>query len=133
MIIVAIGILIVAVGLIAISSSKQDPAQTNAQSFSNIQSDVAAGAKLYDVRTKPEYTAGHFENAENWPLQDMQAEVFPSVAKNTKIYVYCQSGNRSSQAATLLKKAGFTDVVDLGGLQDVQNAGGTLQNNEKVE
>lgn len=123
---VIIGILAVAFGVIALKSNNNTPAQSSSVSFAAVQSDVSSSAKLYDVRTAQEYTSGHFENAENWSLQDMQAGKLPEVPKTTKIYVYCQSGNRSSQAARLLKDAGFSNITDLGGLQDLQKIGGKL-------
>lgn len=124
--IVIIGILVIAFGVIALKSNNT-PTQSSSISFAAVQSDVKSGAKLYDVRTSQEYTSAHFENAENWSLQNMQSGKLPEVPKTTKIYVYCQSGNRSSQAAKLLKEAGFSNVTDLGGLQDVQEIGGKLQ------
>lgn len=123
-IIIVVGLL-VALGIFGIATSGNEPSQ-RAKSFSSIQSDVKSGAKLYDVRTAAEYRAGHFENAFNFSLQDMQAGTLPDVAKDQKVYVYCQSGNRSSQAAAILKQSGFTNVIDLGGLQDVQSIGGNL-------
>lgn len=120
---------LVAIGVIALSSNTNNgaPAQSSPMSFSQVQTDITSGAKLYDVRTSQEYASGHFENADNWSLQDMQAGKLPDVPKNTRIYVYCQSGNRSSQAARLLKDAGYSNVTDLGGLQDVEKIGGKLQ------
>lgn len=125
--IVLIGILIVVVGVVTLKSSDHAPAKFSSANFSTVQTDVNSGAKLYDVRTSQEYASGHFENAKNWPLLDMQAGKLPDISKTTKIYVYCQSGNRSSQAARLLTDAGFSNVTDLGGLQDVQKIGGKLQ------
>lgn len=125
--IATIALIVIVVGVVAISSKDQPSSQSGSGSFSMVQTDVKAGAKLYDVRTSQEFAAGHFANAENWSLQDMQAEKFPSVDKATKMYVYCQSGNRSAQATILLKKAGYTNVTDLGGLQDIQKSGGKLQ------
>lgn len=124
-------ILITGLGVYGIATSKdssppQQQPQQQAKTFASIQSDVKLGAKLYDVRTAAEYKAGHFENAINFSLQDMQAGKLPDVAKDNKVYVYCQSGNRSAQAAAILKQAGFTNVIDLGGLQDVQSTGGKL-------
>lgn len=94
--------------------------------FSVVTRDVSSGAKLYDVRTADEYKTGHFASALNWSLQDMQASKLPGVAKDTKIYVYCRSGNRSGQAATILKNAGYTNITDLHGLDSVESIGGTL-------
>ncbi len=124
----AIGaVLLLVIGFVAVNAKNQPPSKYQTVSFSAVQNNVSAGAKLYDVRTSQEYEAGHFANAENWSLQDMQAGKLPNVAKDTKLYVYCQSGNRSTQATKLLVDAGFTDVVDLGGLQDVQASGGKLE------
>lgn len=97
--------------------------------FETLQQAVNDGAKLYDVRTAAEYNTGHFANAKNWPLQDMQAGSLPELAKDTKIFVYCRSGNRSGQSATLLQQAGYTNVVDLGGLAAVESMGGALITN----
>lgn len=109
------------VGFSAINQKNSAPAKPS--EFSMVQKDIDSGAKLYDVRTDEEYTDGHFEDADLWSLQDIQAAKLPDVAKDTKLYVYCRSGNRSAQAASLLSDAGYTNVVDLGGLQDVQASG----------
>ncbi len=94
--------------------------------FATVTQDVINGAKLYDVHNADEYKAGHFAGATNWSLQDMQASKLPDVAIDTKIYVYCRSGNRSGQATTILKNAGYTKVIDLHGLADVQTIGGKI-------
>lgn len=60
------------------------------------------------------------------PLHEIEAGRLPEVSKDTKLYVYCRSGSRSFQAKQLLDDAGFTNVVDLGGLRDVQMMGGKL-------
>ena len=96
-------------------------------SFATVQQNVQQGAKLYDVRTAEEYASGHFANAELWPLTNLEAGTFPNVSKDTQIYVYCRSGNRSSQATSLLEKAGYTKMTDLGGLADVEKIGGVQQ------
>ncbi len=94
--------------------------------FAAIQDEIKQGALLLDVRTSEEFAAGHFENATNLPLAKIQAGQYPNVDKNTTIYVYCRSGNRSAQAKQLLEKAGFAKVEDLGGLEDVEKMGGNL-------
>lgn len=126
-IIAIVTVAVITVGVIAVNSNDKPTSQSDTTSFSAIQTDVKAGAKLYDVRTSQEFAGGHIAGATNWSLQDMQAGKLPSVDKTTKLYVYCQSGNRSSQATALLKEAGYTAVTDLGSIQDVQSAGGTLQ------
>lgn len=123
----AVVLVVAFVGVVAFRVSSQSPPPLSNASFSTIQTDIKADAKLYDVRTSQEFAAGHFAGAQNWSLQNMQAGRLPNIEKDTKLYVYCQSGNRSSQATTLLKNAGYTNVTDLGGLQDVKALGGTLQ------
>ena len=95
-------------------------------SFSEVQRNLVSGAHLLDVRTKEEFDEGHFVRAELFPLQDIEDGKLPDINKDSKIYLYCRSGNRSSQAKALLEKAGYTSVVDLGGLADVQRIGGNL-------
>lgn len=94
--------------------------------FGLVQENITNGAKLYDVRTAEEFAAGHFAQATNFPVETMQAGTLPDVAKDTTIYVYCRSGNRSAQATIALKNAGYTNVTDLGGLSDVEAIGGVL-------
>jgi len=94
--------------------------------FETIQDEIKNGEKLYDVRTPDEFTAGHFANAENFPLQDLQAGKLPDVAKTTKIYVHCRTGVRSAEAAKILRENGFANVVDLHGLADIEKIGGEL-------
>lgn len=76
-----------------------------------------------DVRSIPEFEAGHPQGAYNVPIAHMGAmgmtpnSNFIAVmqkrfAKDAKLVVGCKSGGRSLQAAMLLQSAGFTGVVD---------------------
>lgn len=94
--------------------------------FAGIQDDIKNGAILLDVRTDSEFKTGHFTGATNLDIEDISNGKFPEVAKDTRIYVYCRSGNRSAQATLLLEKAGFSAVTDLGGLDDIEAIGGIL-------
>ena len=96
--------------------------------FAVIQSKIKDGAQLLDVRTAEEFDSGHFAGAINLDVEDIIAGKLPDAAKHTQLYVYCRSGNRSAQAVSLLKQAGFTNITDLGGLADVESIGGTLAN-----
>ncbi len=122
-IIVTIAILIGGFLLVSKPSTDSDGQQLT---FASVQADVKNGAKFYDVRTPEEFSRGHFAGAVNISLQQMQDGMLPKVSKDTDIYVHCQSGNRSAQAAALLRKAGFTNVTDLGGITDVEAIGGTV-------
>jgi rhodanese-related sulfurtransferase len=113
-------------GIIFISQTKSSDSPTNVMSIQTIIKDVAKGGQLVDVRTAKEYAVSHIEKAVNLPLQDIQSSKFPIVSKDKPIYLYCRTGNRSSQATKLLKSAGFRNIVDLGGMGDVQTLGGIL-------
>lgn len=85
----------------------------------NKPAQLAPDTKIYDVRTLPEYQAGHTKGAILLPLADIESGKMPTEDKTAAIAVYCRSGNRSSQATALLKKTGFTNVKDLGGLTNL--------------
>lgn len=104
-------------------SSPVKPSQT----FASISAALGQGARLLDVRTPEEYAAGHFAGATNFDSVDIDAGKYPDLAKDTEIYLYCRSGRRATAAAAQLEKAGFTNVINLGGLSDVEALGGTLQ------
>lgn len=125
-VIMAVAVVVIIGGLVWAGINGRSKSETAALTFATVSENVAHGAKLYDVRTLDEYNAGHFSGAINFPLQDIQAGKLPDVAKDTQIYVYCHSGNRSGQSATLLKQAGYTHVVDLHGLSSVESMGGSL-------
>lgn len=71
---------------------------------------------LLDVRTRQEYADGHIPGSLNIPLDriDSALEAIPN--RETPVFVYCLSGGRSGQAVAYLKKMGYTDVVNIGGI-----------------
>ena len=70
-----------------------------------------------DVRTDQEYASGHVEQAVNIPYQDIaQGIATLGVGRNDTIYVYCRSGRRSGIAKQTLEGLGYTQVVNVGGL-----------------
>lgn len=75
---------------------------------------VGSGARLVDVRTPAEFTAGHIPGAINIPVQELDSRLGELQPKGTAIVVYCRSGSRSGNAARMLKNAGFAVVHDLG-------------------
>jgi len=80
---------------------------------------LAAGAKVIDVRTKHEYGGGHYDGAMNVPLDTLASKLKMLGEKDAPLVVYCASGARSAQAASILKAAGFTDVTNAGGLANM--------------
>lgn len=75
---------------------------------------VQAGARLVDVRTPGEFAAGHIPGALNIPVQQLDARMSELQPKDAAVVVYCRSGQRSGNAARMLKGAGFVAVHDLG-------------------
>lgn len=67
---------------------------------------------LIDVRGAVEFRKGHLPDAVNFPLGYLERLAAP-LAKDASIVVYCQTGVRSIIAASILKRAGFTNVAYL--------------------
>jgi rhodanese-related sulfurtransferase len=82
------------------------------------------GYVYVDVRSIPEFSAGHPKGAVNVPLlhaggfgmapnhefMDVMEKAFP---KDAKLVLGCRSGSRSLQAARILESVGYSNVVDL--------------------
>ncbi len=93
------------------------------------------GYVYLDVRSVPEFEAGHAEGAYNIPfmkatpagmkpnLQFLE-EVAHRFSKRDKLLVGCKSGGRSARAAGALAQVGFEAVVDLAGGYDAWAPGG---------
>jgi len=74
---------------------------------------------LIDVRTKGEYERGHVEGSLNHDIMEMMQGVFPNVDKNEEITIYCESGNRSMMAKSIMENAGFKNIIDAGGINNL--------------
>ena len=74
------------------------------------------GAFLLDVRASNEYKEGFIGEAKNVSIADLKdrLNLLPK-DKNKPILVYCLSGVRSSKAASILVKEGYTSVYNLSG------------------
>jgi rhodanese-related sulfurtransferase/glyoxylase-like metal-dependent hydrolase (beta-lactamase superfamily II) len=71
---------------------------------------------LVDVRTEPEWAQERIGGSLNVPLSRL-LERMGELPSGRRIVVHCGSGYRSAVAASVLRRAGFDDVVDLiGGL-----------------
>ena len=85
--------------------------------FSNNNDDlrkiVKEGAFLVDVRTPDEYKSGHVKGSVNIPLDQIKNQIAKFKGKNN-IIVFCRSGMRSGQAKSILEQNGFTNVINGG-------------------
>lgn len=72
---------------------------------------------LVDVRTTQEYSRQHIEGALNLPLDSLENQAPAQlVERGAIIVVYCQSGMRSRMAQSKLRKMGYTQVINGGGI-----------------
>jgi rhodanese-related sulfurtransferase len=87
----------------------------------------AGTAVLVDVREPAEWTAGTAQHAALLPLSDLrgsrgQWQPFLEQNRGKQLLLYCQSGARSSAAAALLRREGFT-ARNAGSLAALDRAG----------
>lgn len=81
-----------------------------------------------DVRTVPEFTAGHPQRGMNAPVvffdqatrqpvpnPDFLAVVEAAIPKDATVIVGCQAGMRSQRAAEIMTQAGYTHVSNMQG------------------
>lgn len=74
---------------------------------------------LLDVRTVEEYEERHIEGALNIPLDELEDTAERLLTdKNQTIFVYCRSGNRSQEGSQILVELGYTDIIEMGGIND---------------
>jgi rhodanese-related sulfurtransferase len=78
---------------------------------------VAAGGTLVDVRSPQEYSSGHIPGALNIPVQQLADRMRELGETSRPVVVYCASGMRSASARSMLRRAGFQHVHDLGAMR----------------
>ena len=79
----------------------------------DVQEYVAKGAIILDVRSIEEFKNGHIKGSKNGKIAEIKKWNKPVIA-------CCQSGMRSGQATSILKKNGI-DCVNGGGWSSLQN------------
>ena len=78
-----------------------------------------SGYIILDVRTPEEFRERHIPNAINIPNETIGSEDIKELPdKDQLILVYCRSGNRSKQASGKLAELGYTNIVEIGGIND---------------
>jgi rhodanese-related sulfurtransferase len=127
-----IGTTIILTAIILLAACNTQPAPAGPQSTSlPADIDVATAASLrgredvvmLDVRTPEEYAEGHIPGVVLIPLAELPNRL-AEVPKDKTLVVTCRSGNRSAQAAQLLRQQGYGDVHNmLGGIGAWQEAG----------
>ncbi|MDD2414745.1 MAG: rhodanese-like domain-containing protein [Eubacteriaceae bacterium] len=124
--IMALGLLVLVLVISGCGQASRSSGGSSEGSVTKISAEAAhqkiAGGEelvLLDVRTAEEYAEKHIPGAVLLPNEDIgetRPEQLPVL--DTEILVYCRSGNRSAQAAEKLAKMGYTQVYDMGGIND---------------
>jgi rhodanese-related sulfurtransferase len=82
-------------------------------------------AVMLDVRDAKELAGGRVPNAVHIPMSDLAARSAEFAKQPARpVIAYCDTGNRSAAAASVLAKAGVTEVYNLnGGFRAWRDAG----------
>lgn len=82
-----------------------------------VDASAASGRSVLDVREPAEYAAGHVPAARNVPLGDLPDSVDPGAEPGSgePVLVMCGHGERAMSGASLLARAGHTDLAVLAG------------------
>ncbi|MDG1037101.1 MAG: MBL fold metallo-hydrolase [Crocinitomicaceae bacterium] len=93
-------------------------AGNNLETITSVSSETLAkeydGAAIIDVRKPGEFEAEHVENATTLPL-DYLNDNLTVLNKNKSYHIHCAGGYRSVIAISLLKKNGYTNLIDVAG------------------
>ena len=74
---------------------------------------------LLDVRTPGEYRERRIEGVVLIPSSELEGRAETELPdKDSVIFVYCQTGRRSENAARLLARKGYTNIYDFGGINN---------------
>jgi phage shock protein E len=89
--------------------------------------EIPDNAVWIDVRTQEEWREGHLSEATLIPHDGIEKGVAAlGLAKDTPIYLYCRSGNRAGQAKLRLEAIQYSQVTNVGSLEEARKlSGGT--------
>lgn len=92
---------------------KPDPSEVTPE---EIKARQEVGERLFflDVREPAEFAEARIADSTLVPLGQLASQL-GGLPKDRPIVAVCRSGNRSSVAMSLLKRAGFTNVLNLRG------------------
>ena len=107
--------------------SSHEPVETDATEMdpAALKAKLDAGEDVYllDVRNPDELVEhGMIAGAVNIPIDDLEARV-AEVPKDKPIVTYCMRGGRASRAADILRKAGYDQPIEYGGITAWKEAG----------
>lgn len=81
--------------------------------------------EIIDVRTKSEYNNARLKKTDyNFDISASDfEEKIETLDKDKNYFLYCRTGSRSGRASQVMKRNGFENVYNVGGLQNLVNAG----------
>ncbi len=96
---------------------------------------TTSGAVLLDVRTAEEFAQGHLSGAINIDVKgaDFLVKVKQAIPADKTVAVYCRSGRRSANAASLMAAQGYKVVNLTGGIEAWKKAGKAVTTNPAFE
>ncbi|MGZ5403702.1 MAG: rhodanese-like domain-containing protein [Nocardioides sp.] len=114
-----------AAGLSALFGADDTTSSSSAVASPDVVRDrLVAGAIVLDVRTPEEYDAGHVTGAVSADLEGGAFDgVVADLPRDATYVVYCATGRRAAIAVDRMVAAGFSDVVNAGGLDDMTALG----------
>ncbi len=89
---------------------KEESGSVHVNEIDGMLSDI----NLIDIREPYEYSHSHITKAKNIPMGLLLSNPGQYLNQKQRYYIMCQSGGRSSNAASVLKKAGY-DVINVKG------------------
>ena len=112
--------LLLSVGGRALAQDLAQELSVEPRNTASLEALIAAGESgedyvLIDVRTPREYADGHLPTAINIDHREI-ADGLAEMDRDQPIVLYCRTGNRSGRADRTLRRMGFTNVVDFGGI-----------------
>ena len=103
---------------VVLASCSSMPSET-----SSAANGISADAVWIDVRTVEEYANDHIDGDMNVPIQTLDPATLAAqlgLQSDSEIVFYCASGGRAGRAKTMLEEAGFTNVINAGGIDDAR-------------
>jgi len=120
-------ILAVVVSFLGIAGCAQVQSETEKKvTYQTISSETAKqrldtekGIVLLDVRTVAENAEKRIPGSILIPVEEIKTQATAKLTdKSVPIFVYCRSGNRSASAAKALADMNYTNVYNLGGINN---------------
>ena len=117
-------LLAVAISAVAITTSFVAHADVTPQAKQSMVKPEKVKGVWIDVRSAEEFNAGHLQDAVNIPHDKIIDGVKALGSdKDAPLNLYCRSGRRAEAALTELKNAGYTNVINHGGYEDLVKKG----------